>query len=88
MNVIVTAIQFLVLGGALVGAYVWWKSQPPAAEKEYQRGYDDARHFHAKGVNAWSMKGFIDCQRAANLAGPYEEGMLSYINEILKTELK
>lgn len=87
MNTVAIATQALLIGGIFVAAYAWWKSQPPEPEKEKQRGYDDAKHFHtASGVNAWSMKGFVDYQKARGTAGPYEAGMVKYINEVLKLE--
>jgi hypothetical protein len=78
------AIQVcLLLAG--VGAAGWWFFKgSDTAEADKQRGYDDASAFYKKGVSVWSMKGFVDTQRARGQAGPYEAGMVKFFNEITR----
>lgn len=76
--------QYLILGGVIVAAFVLWKTRGPKPESEIQRGYDDAKEFHMGGVNIWEIRGYVRTASAMGAAGPYEKGMVQYINEILK----
>jgi hypothetical protein len=57
------------------------RKEPDVSAEEMKRGEDDARAFHKKGVSVWAMHGFVTYQRTRGQAGPYEAGMVKYINE-------
>lgn len=85
MNFISGITMGILLGSVLVGAWVLFKTRDPDPEKERQRGYDDAKHFHTKkGLGVWPMEGYVKTSAALGRSGPYEEGMQQYVNEVLK----
>lgn len=88
MTVLAIFVQGALTGAAFVGLYVWWRSHPPSAKKEMQRGHDEAEGLHRRGLNLWAIKGFIDIRRGQGYSGPYEMGMMKYINKNLRTDMK
>jgi hypothetical protein len=82
-----TALQYMILGAASVGVYVLWKTRTPASDTEFQRGYDDAQDFHKnRAVSIWEIRGYVRTAQTMGHAGPYEQGMIKYMNEVLKVE--
>lgn len=75
----------MLMGGVFVAAFQLFKTREPSPDKEHERGYEDAKHFHTKrGVPIYHMVGYVKTTEALNAVTAYEAGMLQYCNEVLK----